>query len=119
MIRAHQSLIRRVLQLLYELRYKLAHNVSQVTFSLDNYLKQLGGQQTTSFIQRAGHGIKPNVGGVIRDSFVLENPKLALWVTVSEILACLHLEHDVADSRLLALALQRLTALSVRDLEDV
>jgi hypothetical protein len=97
-----------VLQTLYELRNKLAHNIGQVSFTFENHLTQLDKQQRASFIERAGYGIKPMVSGRSRELVVADNPKLSLWLTVSEILACLHLEHDVASARLSSLALQKM-----------
>lgn len=100
-----------VLQVLYELRNKLAHNVSQVSFSFDVYLAEIDPKDKAAFIKHVGHGIKPEVMGVPRDTFVADSPKPALWATVSEVLACLHLEHDAAEARLSNLAVQHLTTL--------
>ncbi|NHZ43794.1 hypothetical protein [Massilia aquatica] len=80
--------------MLYELRNTLAHNIGQVSFTFEQYLMQLDKQQKSSFIKRAGYGLTPTVEGLDRDSFVTQNPTLALWLTVSEILACLHLDMD-------------------------
>ena len=97
-----------VLQMLYELRNKLAHNIGHVAFTFDAYIQSLDKRQLTQFAALAGHGIKDDVDGLPRSSFVTDNPKIAIWLTISEILACLHLEHDVAKSRLLSLALKTL-----------
>ena len=93
-----------VLKLLFELRNKLAHNVSHVSFTFGSYIAGMDKNQRKSFASCAGHGIKPEVLGLTRQEFTLQNPKLALWATVQEILACLHLEHDVAATRLKELA---------------
>lgn len=95
------------LQILYELRNKLAHNVSQVSFSFESHLNDIEEKDRRVFIKYIGHGVKEEVLGASRDSFVAENPKLALWFTLSEVLACLHLEHDVAHARLSMLAAQQ------------
>lgn len=97
-----------VLQTLYEIRNTLAHNICQVNFTFESYLDGLEQKKKTNFVQRAGYGLQPKIKGVARDSFVLENPKLALWFTVMEILACLHLEHDAAEVRLNTLAVEKL-----------
>lgn len=93
-----------VLQMLYELRNSLAHNITQVSFSFSTYLGSFDKQQRANFIKRAGHGIKDIVSlkgqAVSREGFVVENPKLALWITVAEIIACLYLEHELAYARL-------------------
>ncbi len=97
-----------VLRFVLELRNKLAHNISQVSFSFAGFVGGLDQNQLKNFVARAGHGIKPDVAGSSRRDFVLANPKLALWATMEEILACLHLEHDVAADRLYSLALKTL-----------
>jgi hypothetical protein len=97
------------LQVLYELRNKLAHNVSQVTFSFKVYLDSIAQTDRAAFIKHVGHGVQPFVKGVPRDSFVEGNPKLALWLTFSEVLACLHLEHKAAAVKLSMLAIQQLS----------
>lgn len=100
-----------VLQVLYELRNKLAHNVSQVNFSFKAYLDCLGPKDRATFIKHVGHGIQPLVKGVSRDSFVDGNPKLALWLTFFEVLACLHLQNRAATVKLSMLAIQQLSIL--------
>jgi hypothetical protein len=101
-----------ILQSLYELRNDLAHNITQVSFSFSTYLGGLQKQQRTNFIKRAGHGIKDVVGlkgkSIPRSDFVLQNPKLALWMTVAEIIACLYLEFEIAETRLQSIALETL-----------
>lgn len=88
-----------VLQLLYQLRNKLAHNIRQVTFQFTDYLAGLDKQQRANFLKCAGHGIKeviPLSGtSVSRNRFAADNPKLALWLTVAEIIACLNLDSPV------------------------
>ena len=94
------------LQVLYELRNKLAHNISQVSFTFESYLAEIAPKDRAAFIKHVGHGIQPTVLGAPRDNFVAENPKLSLWLTLSEVLACLHLEHDTAKARLTTMAMQ-------------
>ncbi|MBP7370510.1 MAG: hypothetical protein KA902_03635 [Arenimonas sp.] len=97
-----------VLQLLYELRNKLAHNIGQVSFSFTKHIESLDKNQLTVFLKRAGHGISTGPNGQPTKDFVLANPKLALWISVAEILACLHLEHEMAEIRLQRLAFEKL-----------
>lgn len=99
------------LQVLYELRNRLAHNVSQISFTFKSYLGEIDPKERAAFIKHVGHGIQPTVLEAPRDSFVAENPKLALWLTLSEVLACLHLEQDAAQARLNTLVVQSLSAL--------
>ena len=96
------------LQLVYELRNRLAHNIRHVGFTFDVYLKEAEPKDRAAFIKQVGHGIKPEVLGAPRDTFVAENPKLALWATLSEVLACLHVEHALAEARLITRAAQML-----------
>lgn len=96
------------LQLLYELRNRLAHNVSELGFSFQRYVEAMDKQQLASFVLRAGHGIKAGPQGEPVSTFVPANPKLSVWLTVAEVLACLHLEHDAAEVRLFKMALQKL-----------
>ncbi|MEO8366585.1 MAG: hypothetical protein ABI538_10300 [Pseudoxanthomonas sp.] len=101
-----------VLQMLYELRNSLAHNITQVSFSFATHLSGFDKKQRANFIKRAGHGVKEIVGlegqAVSRDVFVIENPKLSLWITVAEIIACLYLEQELALVRLQRIALEQL-----------
>lgn len=97
-----------VLQMLYQLRNMLAHNISHVAFSFTSHVAGLDKQQLKIFIQRAGHGIQEGPSGVSVPEFVTAQPKLAVWITVAETLACLHLEHDLAKVRSFQQALEKL-----------
>lgn len=99
-----------VLVTLLELRNKLAHNADQVRFTFSAYLESLEPKPKKKFIDTAGYGLVPEgPDGVPRDQFVEKNPKFALWLTLAEILACLHLEHEVAKLRLSELAASLIT----------
>jgi len=93
-----------ILQMLYELRNYLAHNINQVSFSFARHLGSLDDTQRANFIKRAGHGVKETIVSsdslIPRSEFVLQNPKLALWITVAEIIACLYLDHDLVQAKL-------------------
>lgn len=97
------------LQVLYELRNKLAHNIAQTSFTFGSHLADMEPKDRAAFIKHVGHGIQPEVLGSARDTFVAENLKLSVWVTLSEVLACMHVEHDAAEVRLLTLAAQQLS----------
>ena len=58
------------------------------------------------FVAVAGHGVRDDVEGGSKESFVAQNSKVAIWLTVSEIRACLHLEHQAAEVRLALRALK-------------
>jgi hypothetical protein len=84
---------------LAELRNKLTHRVENVSFQFATYVSGFDKPQQKSFIEAFGHGVKDelNVRGLVieKSHFVLENPKIAMWLTAAEILACLYLEIDV------------------------
>lgn len=79
---------------LAELRNKLVHNVSEVSFDWESYISNFDKNKKKSFAKVFGHGIHENF--VINDiplnrtEFTVENPKMAIWVTANEVLACLH-----------------------------
>lgn len=81
---------------LAELRNKLVHNISEVAFDFEAYMASLEKGQKKSLAKILGHGVQPTfeIQGVSlnRTDFTIENPKIAMWVTANEILACLHAE---------------------------
>lgn len=83
-----------------ELRNELAHNVRNVAFSFDEYVASRDANQLTKLVKSFGHGVQEvitiNDLKIPRERFVRENPKLALWLTAAEVIACLHLEFNVA-----------------------
>lgn len=85
---------------LSELRNKLGHNISEVIFDFDVHTSSFDKQARRSFANVYGHGIHENftVDGVSlnRTDFTVENPKMAMWITAQEVLACLHA--DIANS---------------------
>lgn len=107
-----------VLRELATLRNKLVHNISNVSFSFAAYVEALDKQQTANFIKAFGHGVaeKVELGDVSipHRNFVLENPKLSLWLTAAEILACLYLEIEVTKLNLQRLAFEEYANLTSR-----
>lgn len=79
---------------LSELRNKLVHNISEIKFDFVHYVLSLDGNQKRSFVTIFGHGIKESFDidniSLNRHDFTLEKPKLAIWVTAQEVLACLN-----------------------------
>lgn len=100
-----------VLQLLYELRNIVAHDVSKVSFTFEAYLTEIEKDKRKKFIKVAGHGVADNITieskQIGREQFVLENPKLALWLTIAEIISCLYLENEIAKIQLEKLTLEQ------------
>lgn len=81
---------------LAELRNKLVHNISEVNFDWGRYTSAFDKNKKKSFAKVFGHGIHDSfvVSGISlnRTDFTVENPKMAIWVTANEVLACLHLD---------------------------
>ena len=79
---------------LAELRNKLVHNINEVNFNWDSYISSMDAPQKKSFANVFGHGIHENfkIEGVSvnRTDFTADNPKIAMWLTANEVLACLH-----------------------------
>ncbi|WP_290436652.1 hypothetical protein [Aeromonas caviae] len=85
---------------LSELRNKLVHNINKVTFDFNALTSSFDKHAKRSFANVYGHGIHENftVDNVSfnRTNFTVENPKVAMWITAQEILACLHA--DIANN---------------------
>lgn len=89
---------------LAELRNRLVHNVSNVTFKYEQLIEGLDSNQKAQFVKVFGRCWEDpvNIEGksVSRNTFTLENPKLSVLFGAIEILACLYLEHELAELRL-------------------
>lgn len=94
----------KVLSVLASLRNKLVHNISNVGFSFSRYIQDLNIDDKNNFVNWFGHGLNDEIkfsGKVIpKREFVLSNPKLAVWTTSAEILACLYLEIERVDLKI-------------------
>ena len=102
---------------LANLRNNFVHNVSNVELTFDQLIEAMDDNQKKAFVKWVGHGIveKAIIQGetVTRSSMVLENPKLSIWITAAEVLACLYLEVDIAEkvhNRLNAIGRQLLSS---------
>lgn len=104
-----------ILRSLAELRNTLVHNITNVNFSFKEYVAELDANQLKSLIKNYGHGLEDSleVGTkvVSRSEFVKANPKIALWLTAAEVLACLHLEFEMSHLRIKQLAVAEYQAL--------
>lgn len=84
-----------------ELRNMLAHNVRNVSFSFTEHVAHLDKNQIDKLTKNFGNGLYETleIGDqcVTREKFVQENPKLSLWLTAAEVIACLYLEFKVAE----------------------
>jgi hypothetical protein len=83
-----------------ELRNELAHNVHNAMFSFSEYVASRDANQLAKLVKSFGHGLQEIIAigdlKISREQFVRENPKVALWITSAEVIACLHLEFEVA-----------------------
>jgi len=86
------------LKKLAELRNKLVHTISSTNFSFNNYIEGFDSNQKDNFVKIFGHGIKEKLyikgNSLSRQEFTLENPKIAIWITAYEILACIHADYS-------------------------
>ncbi len=86
------------LKKLAELRNQLVHTISSTNFSFTEYIDGLDKQQKKNFVSTFGHGIKENFTikgmSLTRRDCTLDNPKIAIWVTAHEILACIHADYS-------------------------
>ena len=86
------------LKKLAELRNKLVHTISSTNFCFTNYVQSMDSNQKKAFVKTFGHGIKEEFkidnNSISRTSCTLENPKIAIWVTAHEILACIHADYS-------------------------
>jgi hypothetical protein len=92
----------KVLFSLAELRNALAHNIKNTNFNFDKYLDSLDKNQISKFVREFGNGVKDEIVfenniKVKKNNFVLENPKLSIWLTCHEIMACLYIEIEATD----------------------
>lgn len=87
---------------LASLRNHIVHRIENVKFDFSEYIKSFDKNQRNKFINWCGHGIKEKIKikdiTISRDKAVLENPKLFIWLTAAEILACLYLEVPKAEA---------------------
>ena len=86
----------KVLFSLAELRNTLTHNIKNTNFNFDKYIENLDKNQKNKFVSEFATGVNDeiviNEVVVKKAIFVLENPKLAIWLTCHEIIACLYIE---------------------------
>lgn len=84
------------------LRNNLVHNISNITFDFEEFIKGFNKNQEDKFVQWVGHGINEEIHiadeSITRKQAVLQNPKLCMWITGAEVLACLYLEVPKSDA---------------------
>ncbi|RQW68679.1 hypothetical protein EBB56_21400 [Halomonas sp. YLB-10] len=101
----------KILNSLAALRNNLAHKVSNVNFTFSEFTDSLDKNQRKNYVRDFGHGLKDEIDfgdvKVEKHTFVLENPKISMWLTLSEVLACLYLEIEVTEFRIKAEILEQ------------
>ena len=92
----------KALYALAELRNSLAHDVRNTNFRFDEHMASLDANQKRNFIAHFGQSLREeiDINGTIvrREQFVIENPKLGIWFTCHEIIACLYIEIELTDA---------------------
>ncbi len=85
------------LQMLFELRNKLAHNIRYVTFTFESHLASLDKNQTKSFVTAVKCGndkIYWNCEEQLREKYVLSHTKILILLTAMDILVSLNSETE-------------------------
>jgi len=92
-----------LLRTLAELRNRLVHDISGIGFSFAAYVKSRDEKQLENFVAAIGRGVVDPVPigkeQIPLRQFVISNPKMALWLTAAEVLACLYLEKEISELR--------------------
>lgn len=85
------------LQMLFELRNKLAHDVKQVNFELSNYISGLDSNQRKAFINAVKCGkedIYWNCEEQAREKYILSHPKVLILISASDILISMQMQQS-------------------------
>ena len=86
------------LKKLAELRNKLVHTISSTNFCFNDYIEDLDKNQKNNFVEIYGLGINKELKikghSLTSKDFILENPKISIWITAKEILACIHADYS-------------------------
>ena len=81
------------------IRNNIVHKIKNVNFTFENYIKDLDSNKEKQFIKKFGHGINDTIKfkdlTIQKNTFVIENPKLAIWITIKEIVGCFYLEKEL------------------------
>lgn len=86
----------KILKVIAELRNELVHGISKVGFRFERYFEGMTPSKADQQVKLFGYGLleRLQVGNkkVPRTQFVRDNTKLSIWLTASEVLACLNLD---------------------------
>jgi hypothetical protein len=82
------------LQLMLELRNKLAHNIANVSFSFSKYVCDLDAQRQRKFATEVRAGADEmifwNCEDRPREEFILAYPRFSIWMTGADVLLSMH-----------------------------
>lgn len=89
----------KILRAFAELRNSVVHNVSNVSFSFEQMIKKFtDDKQHNKIVELYGYGLTDTIEikeiKVKKRDFVLDNVKIAIWITIGEIIGCLHLDKE-------------------------
>jgi hypothetical protein len=89
---------------LANLRNQLAHKIENVNFSFSDYLANMDPNQTKAFVKWVGHGVVESAeykgSHLTRYDLVTSNPKMSIWLTAAEILACMNLDIEGVETQI-------------------
>ncbi len=84
------------------LRNKIVHDVKNVNFNFNDYILSLEDKEKEKFVDYFSvcydEKIKFKNISASKKDFTLENPKISIWFTIREIVACMSLEKELDDS---------------------
>lgn len=87
---------RRFIRSLSELRNQLIHDIRNVTFDLEQYVRSLKKDQRKKFAQGFEFGVSTIEDAEKRHAFVLADPREAIWRSSIAILALSYLHMEIA-----------------------
>jgi hypothetical protein len=89
------------LRWLSEIRNEMVHKIKNVSFDFELEVSSYNKDKQKSFCNTVGYISDGNITisniTVPRDQFILENPKLSVWLTASDVLACICLEEEYVE----------------------
>jgi len=79
-----------------ELRNKMVHKIENTNFTFNAHISSFDKNQTKIFLGWVGLGISDyipiNEKQITKRDFILTYPKIAIWITIKEIIGCVYLD---------------------------
>jgi hypothetical protein len=92
------SKYRHLIKTLSDVRNRLVHDVKNVGITLDQFVKQLDGQQSQNFIKAVMLDFDSTIeiGGkdIPIRQFIAENPKVGIWMAVMNLLGDIYIQKE-------------------------